>query len=58
MKQGELAKKLNIDRAYLNGILRKKRQPSIKLAEEICKLTGMNFFDLRPDLKRLMKEHL
>jgi len=58
MKQTELAKILKIDRAYLNGILRLKRQPSVKLAEKICKLTGKNFFDLRPDLKRLMKEHL
>ncbi len=58
MNQSELAKQLGIDRAYLNGILRGKRFPSVKLAEKIVKLTGRNFFDLRPDLKRIMKEHL
>ena len=58
MNQTELAKELKIDRSYLNGILRGKRFPGVKLAEKICKLTGRNFFDLRPDLKKLMKEHL
>lgn len=58
MTQDALAKKLGIDRTYLNGIIRRKRQPSIKLAEKICELTGMNFFDLRPDLKKIIKEYL
>ena len=57
MTQGELANKLGIDRTYLNGILRGKRQPSVKLAEKIEELTGKNFFDLRPDLRKIMKEH-
>jgi transcriptional regulator with XRE-family HTH domain len=58
MTQSELAKQLGIDRAYLNGILRGKRFPGVKLAEKISQITGKNFFDLRPDLKKLMKEHL
>jgi transcriptional regulator with XRE-family HTH domain len=58
MTQSDLAKQLGIDRAYLNGILRGRRLPGVRLAERICKVTGKNFFDLRPDLKRLMKEHL
>ena len=31
---------------------------NMRLAEKIVKLTGRNFLDLSPDLKRIMKEHL
>ena len=58
MTQGELAKSLGIDRTYLNGILRGKRQPSVELAEKISLMTGKPFFDLRPDLKKLIKQYL
>ncbi len=58
MKQKELAKKIGISRTYLNGILNGKRIPGVSLAEKIEKLTGKKFFDLRPDLKKIMKDHL
>jgi len=58
MNQGKLAEKLGIDRSYLNGILNGKRIPSVKLAEKLSKITGKNFFDFRPDLKKLVKNHL
>jgi transcriptional regulator with XRE-family HTH domain len=58
MNQGKLAKKLGIPRSYLNGILRGKRQPGVRLAEKIVAETGIDFFKLRPDLKRLVKEYL
>ncbi len=58
MTQGELANKLGIDRTYLNGILRGKRKPGIVLSEKIVKEIGIDFFKLRPDLKRLVKEYL
>ncbi len=58
MTQTILAKKLGIPRTYLNGILRGKRQPGVNLAKKITKLTGKPFFDLRPDLRKLMKEYL
>jgi transcriptional regulator with XRE-family HTH domain len=56
MKQGELAKRLGISRTYLNGILNGKRRPSIKLAKKISKITGKNFFEMRPDIKKLISE--
>jgi transcriptional regulator with XRE-family HTH domain len=56
--QIELAKELNIPRTYLNGILRGKRKPGIKLAEKISKELDIPFFELRPDLKELLKSHL
>ena len=58
MKQKKLANKIGISRTYLNGILKGKRTPSIELAEKIAKITGRNFFEFRPDLKRLIKSHL
>ena len=58
MKQSKLAKKIGISRTYLNGILRNKRTPSINLAKKIVKLTGKNFFEMRPDIKKLVKEFL
>ncbi len=58
MTQGELAKTLGIDRTYLNGILRGKRYPGVELAKKISQITGKPFFDLRPDLKKLIKEYL
>lgn len=58
MKQLELAKKLGIDRTYLNGILRGKRIPGIELAKRINELTGKDFFEMRPDIKKLIKELL
>ena len=58
MNQGKLAEKLGIDRSYLNGILNGKRIPSVILAEKLSKITGKNFFDFRPDLKKLVKNHL
>ncbi len=58
MTQGELANKLGIDRTYLNGILKGKRIPGVELAKKIVELTGKDFFDLRPDLKKLLKEYL
>lgn len=58
MNQSELAKKLGVDRTYLNGILRGKRIPGIELAKKLSKITGRSFFDFRPDLKNLLKEIL
>ena len=58
MKQEELAKKIGISRTYLNGILRGKRTPSIELAKRISKVADKDFFDLRPELKKLIKEFL
>ncbi len=56
--QSELAKILGIERSYFNAILNGRRQPSIKLAKRISKLTGKNFFELRPDLAKVIKELL
>lgn len=56
MKQNDLAKKIGISRTYLNGILRGKRSPGIELAKRISKITGKNFFEMRVDLKKLIKE--
>jgi transcriptional regulator with XRE-family HTH domain len=58
MNQSNLAKDLSISRTYLNGILRGKRKPGVKLAKKISQITGKPFFDLRPDLKRLIKDYL
>jgi len=58
MKQEGLAKKIGISRTYLNGILKGKRIPSIELAKRVSKITGKDFFDLRPELKKLIKEFL
>ena len=58
MKQSELAEKLGIDRTYLNGILRGKRVPGIELAKKISKITGKDFFEMRKDIKKLLKELL
>ena len=58
MKQNILAKKIGISRTYLNGVLRGKKIPSIELAKRISKITGKDFFDLRPELKKLIKEFL
>jgi len=58
MKQSELAQKLGIDRTYLNGILRGKRIPGIELAKKISKITGKDFFEMRKDIKKLLKELL
>lgn len=58
MKQSELAEKLGIDRTYLNGILRGKRRPGIELARKINKIIGKDFFEMRSDLKKLIKEFL
>jgi len=58
MNQKELAQKIGISRTYLNGILKGKRTPGIKLAKKINKITGKDFFEMRPDLKKLIKEYL
>jgi len=58
LKQREIAEKIGISRTYLNGILRGRRTPSVKLARKICKMTGMDFFDLRPELKKIIREFL
>ncbi len=58
MNQTELAQKIGISRTYLNGILRGKRTPGIILAKKIVKITRKDFFDMRPDLKKLIKEFL
>jgi len=58
MTQEKLAYKLGVSRQYLNGVLRGKIKPSIRLAKEINKLIGKPFFDLRPDLRKLMREYL
>ena len=58
MTQEKLAKKIGISRTYLNGILKGKRTPSVKLAKRISKVTGKDFFDLRPELKKLIKQFL
>ena len=56
MNQKQLAIKLNIQRTYLNSILNGRRKPSIQLAKKISKATGRRLLDLRPDLKKLLKE--
>jgi len=56
MNQKEIAKKLKIQRTYLNSILNGRRRPSIQLAKKISKITGTKLFDMRPDLKKLLKE--
>lgn len=56
--QSQLAKILGIERSYLNAILNGRRHPSIKLAKKISKLTGKNFFELRPDLAKVIRELL
>lgn len=58
MKQSELAKKIGISRTYLNGILKGKRTPGIELAKKINKIVGKDFFEMRSDLKKLIKEYL
>ena len=58
MKQSELAKKIGISRTYLNGILKGKRIPGIELAKKISKITGKDFFEMRKDIKKLLKELL
>ena len=58
MKQLGLAKKIGISRTYLNGILKGKRVPSVELARKISKITGKDFFEMRKDLKKLIKELL
>lgn len=58
MTQTEFAKKLGIARPYLNAILRKKRKGSVRLCEEISREFNIDFFELRPDLKELIKKHL
>ncbi len=58
MKQSELAKKIGISRTYLNGILKEKRIPGIELAKRISKITGKDFFEMRKDIKKLIKELL
>jgi len=54
----KLAGELGINRVYLSSILTGKVYPSIKLAKRITKKTGKSFFDLRPDLRKLMREYL
>jgi transcriptional regulator with XRE-family HTH domain len=56
--QKEIAKKLGITRIYLNYILNKKMRPGIVLAEKISKELNIPFFELRPDIKELYKEHM
>ena len=58
IKQKDLAKALGIHRTYLNGILKGKRRPGVKLAKRITDMTGKNFFEMRPDLRSLIKEYL
>ena len=58
MKQKELAEILGISRSYLNGILRKKRKPSLELAEKISKLSSIKVTDLRPDILENIKKYL
>ena len=58
MNQTELAERIGISRTYLNGILNGTIKPSIETAKKISKLTGKPFFELRPDLKKLVKEYL
>ena len=56
--QRETAEKLGITRIYLNYILNKKMRPGIPLAEKISKELGIPFFELRPDIKEIYKEHM
>jgi transcriptional regulator with XRE-family HTH domain len=58
MGQKELAEKLEIDRSYLNGILRGKRIPSRKLAKRIAALTGRHWLEFRKQDKELLRELL
>ena len=58
MTQDQLAQKIGISRTYLNGILREKRTPGVNLAKRISKVTGKDFFEMRKDLKKLIKELL
>jgi len=58
LTQQEIAKKLGVKREYINSILRGKRKGSIRLTERLSELTGIPFFDLRPDLKTLLKKYL
>jgi len=58
IKQDDLAKVLGISRSYLNGVLRKKRKPSLKLAEKISKLRNIKVTDLRPEILENIKKYL
>jgi len=58
LTQAEIAKKLGISRQYLNGILRGKVRPGVKLAGKIAEELNISFFKLRPDLKDLIKKYL
>lgn len=56
--QKEIATRLGVKREYINAILRGKRKGSVRLTEKISELTGIPFFELRPDLKKLLVKHL
>ena len=56
MTQENLAKRLGIDRTYLNGILRGKREPGLELAKKISKETGIPILKLKPRLNKILKE--
>ena len=60
MTQGELAKKYGISRQYLNGVLRGRIIPSIKLAEKMAQdpEIGRSFFELKPQLKELLRRYI
>ncbi len=58
MNQYHIAKKLKIDRSYLNGILNGKRVPSRKLAKEIAKVTGRSWLEFRKCDRDLLRELL
>ncbi len=58
MNQNDIAKKLKIDRSYLNGILNGKRVPSRKLARRIAEMTGRSWLEFRKCDRELLKELL
>ena len=58
MTQKTLAKTLGVHHVYLNAVLKGRAVPSVSLARKLAKITGKPFFELRPDLKKLVKEFL
>lgn len=51
-----LAQKLGCHRVYLSAVLTGSVRPSVLLALKISNETGLDFFELRPDLKGILNK--
>ena len=53
-----LSKKIGCSKSMLSYVEKGKRRPGFLIAEKISKALNIPFYDLRPDLREIIRKHI